>query len=84
VTPFLRIKKGVFFKVASDFNDIGPAIHSISVLSSQAKKYPRESNLLILAFYDACQITGHYCSVLRLCIYNFSIFKIEQCRNTAL
>jgi hypothetical protein len=53
----------VFFKVASfdAFNDIGPAIHSIScAVFRKHKKYPRESNFLILAFYDACQITGHY------------------------
>jgi hypothetical protein len=60
VTPF---KDKEYFKVASfdAFNDIGPAIHSIScAVFRKHKKYPRESNFLILAFYDACQITGHY------------------------
>jgi hypothetical protein len=60
VTPF-KDKEGVFFKVASfdAFNDTGPAIYILCCLS-QAQEIPRESNFLILAFYDACQITGHY------------------------
>jgi hypothetical protein len=61
VTPFFKDKEGVFFKVASfDALMILVRIHSILCCLSQAQEIPRESNFLILAFYDACQITGHY------------------------
>jgi hypothetical protein len=78
---------GGYFKVASfdAFNDIGPAIHSIScAVFRKHKKYPRESNFLILAFMMLAKllvITDLLCTP--FCVYNFSIFKIEQCRNTS-